>query len=343
MTFIWPAALLLLLVLPLLVAWYLRLQQRRRQLAARYGTLGLLQAPGGGAPRPLGRRRHLPPALFLAGLAVLLVALARPQMVVSLPRLQGTVILAFDVSGSMAADDLKPTRMEAAKEAARAFVDRQPATVQIGVVSFSDSGFAVQPPTNEQATILAAIDRLRPERGTSLAHGILTALNAILIDEEDGAGGQGRLLYSDLTPSPTPSPTPVPAGTYAPAAVVLLTDGENTAPPDPLEAVQLAADRGVRVYTIGIGSAEGATLEIEGFSIHTQLDEPTLKAVAERTGGTYFNAADAEELRSIYANLNPELGIAPEKTEVTALFAGVSALLLLIGGACSLLWFSRLP
>lgn len=342
MTFIWPAALLLLLVLPLLVAWYLRLQRRRGQLAARYGTLGLLQAPGGGAPRPLGWRRHLPPALFLAGLAVLLVALARPQMVVSLPRLQGTVILAFDVSGSMAADDLKPTRMEAAKEAARAFVDRQPATVQVGVVSFSDSGFAVQPPTNEQATILAAIDRLRPERGTSLAHGILTALNAILVDEGDGNGGQG-LLYSDLTPSPTPSPTPVPPGTYAPAAIVLLTDGENTAPPDPLEAVQVAADRGVRVYTIGIGSPEGSTLEIEGFSIHTQLDEPTLQAVAERTGGTYFNAADAEELRSIYTNLNPELGIAPEKTEVTALFAGVSALLLLIGGAFSLLWFSRLP
>ncbi|MFN8467002.1 MAG: VWA domain-containing protein [Caldilineaceae bacterium] len=352
MTFIWPAALLLLLVLPLLVAWYLRLQRRRSQLAARYGTLGLVQAPGGGAPRPLGWRRHLPPALFLAGLAVLLVALARPQMVVSLPRLEGTVILAFDVSGSMAADDLKPTRMEAAKEAARAFVDRQPPTVQVGVVSFSDSGFAVQPPTNEQATILAAIDRLRPERGTSLAHGILTALNAIFIDEDDTAekraadgvaGEPGQLLYSDLTPAPTPSPTPVPPGTYAPAVIVLLSDGENTAPPDPLEAVQVAADRGVRVYTIGIGSAEGATLEIEGFSIHTQLDEQTLQAVAERTGGTYFNAADAEELRSIYTNLNPELGIAPEKMEVTALFAGVSALLLLIGGAFSLLWFSRLP
>ena len=124
---------------------------------------------------------------------------------------------------------------------------------------------------------------------------------------------------------------------------MLLTDGENTAPPDPLEAVQAAADRGVRVYTVGIGSPEGATLEIEGFSIHTQLDEPTLQAVAERTGGTYFNAVDEEGLRAIYANLNPELGIAAEKMEVTALFAGVSALLLLIGGALSLFWFSRLP
>jgi Ca-activated chloride channel family protein len=273
-------------------------------------------------------------------------------MVISLPRLQGTVILAFDVSGSMAADDLKPTRMEAAKEAARTFIDRQPATVRIGVVSFSDSGFAVQPPTNEQATILAAIDRLRPERGTSLANGIVTALNALFAGDEvsseeraaDGVGGEpGQPLYSDLTPAPTPSPTPMAPGTYAPAAIVLLTDGENTAPPDPLEAVQAAADRGVRVYTVGIGSPEGATLEIEGFSIHTQLDEQTLQAVAERTGGEYFNAVDEEGLRAIYAELNPELGIAPEKMEVTALFAGLSALLLLIGGALSLLWFSRLP
>ena len=318
MTFAWPAALLLLLVLPLLGAWYLRLQRRRRGLAARYGTLGMVQGGGtsaGAGPRPLGWRRHLPFALFLAGLAVLLVALARPQMEISLPRLQGTVILAFDVSGSMAADDLKPTRMEAAKEAARTFVDRQPPTVRIGVVSFSDSGFAVQPPTNEQPTILAAIDRLRPERGTSLANGIVTALNAIFAGEEvsseeraaDGvASAPGQPLYSDLTPSPTPSPTPVPPGTYAPAAIVLLTDGENTAPPDPLEAVQAAADRGVRIYTVGIGSPEGATLAIEGFSIHTQLDEPTLQAVAERTGGEYFNAVDEEGLREIYAKLNPQ-------------------------------------
>lgn len=355
MTFLWPAALLLLLLLPPFVVWYLRLQQRRGQLAARYGTLGMVQMGGavqGSGPRPLGWRRHLPFALFLAGLAVLLVALARPQMVISLPRLQGTVILAFDVSGSMAADDLKPTRMEAAKEAARTFVDRQPATVRIGVVSFSDSGFAVQPPTNEQATILAAIDRLRPERGTSLANGIVTALNAIFAGEEvssedraaDGVAGEpGQKLYSDLTPAPTPSPTPLPPGTYAPAAIVLLTDGENTAPPDPLEAVQAAADRGVRIYTVGIGSPEGATLEIEGFSIHTQLDEPTLQAVAARTSGEYFNAVDEEGLRAIYAALNPQLGIAPEKMEVTALFGGLSALLLLVGGALSLLWFSRLP
>lgn len=337
MTFIWPAALVTLLLIPLLVAVYLRMQRRRRELAARYGTLGIVQEM---AQRPLGRRRHIPPAFFLVGLTVLLVALARPQMVVSLPRLEGTVILAFDVSGSMAADDLEPTRMEAAKAAARAFVARQPATVQIGVVSFSDSGFAVQAPTNEQETVLAAIDRLRPERGTSLAHGILTALNAIASEEEDA--GSPR-LYSDLTPTPTLEPTPVPEGTYASAVVVLLTDGENTAPPEPLEAAQAAADRGVRVHTVGIGSPEGANLEIEGFTIHTRLDEATLQQISELTDGTYYNAVNEEELLSIYENLDPELGIGPEKMEVTALFAVVSAILLLIGGAYSLFWFSRVP
>ena len=198
MSFIWPAVLVLLLLVPLFVVLYLRIQRRRQGLAARYGTLGSVQEA---AQRPLGARRHIPPAFFLAGLTILLIALARPQMVVSLPRLEGTVILAFDVSGSMAADDLKPTRMEAAKAAAQAFVARQPPTVQIGVVSFSDSGFAVQAPTNEQETVLAAINRLRPERGTSLAHGILTALNTIAIEHED-AGSPATLQRLDAGAHP---------------------------------------------------------------------------------------------------------------------------------------------
>ncbi len=334
MSFIWPMMLLFLLLIPLFVVLYLRMQQRRRQLAARYGTLGQLRA---GAGRPLGRRRHIPPALFLAGLAILLIALARPQTVVSLPRLEGTIILAFDVSGSMAADDLEPTRMEAAKTAALAFVNRQPASVQIGVVAFSDSGFAVQLPTNEQETIIAAINRLAPERGTSLGQGILVALDTIFVAEEEPR------LYSNLTPTPTAEPTPVPPGTYTSAAIVLLTDGENTAPPDPFEAAQYAADRGVRIYPIGIGSAAGTTLEVEGFSVHTQLDEPTLQQIAQLTDGVYYNAANEEDLRSIYENLTPEFVVKPETMEVTSLFAGASLLVLLTGGLFSLAWFSRLP
>ena len=333
MSFIWPMMLLFLLILPLFVVLYLRMQRRRQQAVARYGSLGIVQAAG----RPLGARRHLPPTLFLSGLTILLLALARPQAVVSLPRLEGTIILAFDVSGSMAAEDLTPTRMEAAKTAALAFAKRQPATVRIGVVAFSDSGLSVLPPTNDQAAIFAAINRLVPERGTSLAYGILAALDAIFIDPE------AINYYSNLTPTPTPPPPPVPAGSYTSAAIVLLTDGENTAPPDPMEATQLAADRGERIYPIGIGSAAGATLEVEGFTVHTRLDEATLQQIAEFTAGAYYNAATEEELRTIYETLDPELVVKSQEMEVTSLFAGASILLLLSGGLVSLLWFSRMP
>ena len=336
MSFIWPPMLLSLLLMPLGVALYLRLQRRRRRLAASYGSLGLVQEAAG---RRLGGRRHVPPALFLLGLTLLAVALARPRTVLSLPKVEGTVILAFDVSGSMAADDLKPTRMEAAKAAARAFVQRQPRTVQIGVVAFSDSGFSVQAPTNDQEAVLAAIDRLAPARGTSLANGILASLNTIAAAD----GRQTPRLYSNLTPTPTPTPTPVPKGTYAPAVIVLLTDGENTAPPNPLAAAQVAADRGVRIDTVGIGSAAGATLHVEGFAVRTRLDEATLQQIAQLTDGAYYSAEDEQDLRAIYENLGSRLVSKPELTEVTSMLAGAGLLALLAGGACSLLWFSRLP
>jgi Ca-activated chloride channel family protein len=335
MSFIWPVMLVLLVLVPLFVVSYIVLQRRRQQLVARYGRLGF--ASGAGA-RGSGLQRHIPPALFLTGFAILMVALARPQTVVSLPKQEGTVILAFDDSGSMAADDLKPTRMEAAKAAARDFVQRQPLSVQIGVVAFSDSGFTVQIPTNDKDGILAAINRLAPQRGTSLASGILASLNTIAAGTR-----QAPLLYSDLTPSPTPSPTPVPKGTYTSAVIVLLTDGENNESPDPLAAAQTAADRGVRIYTVGIGSAQGTTLHINGFTVHTQLDEATLKQISELTGGAYYNAENEQDLLKIYDNLNTQLVIKPQKTEVTSIFAGASILALLIGGVFSLLWFSRLP
>jgi Ca-activated chloride channel family protein len=339
MSFIWPAMLFLLLLVPLCVLLYVRLQQRRRRFAARFGSLGLVQAAAGTmGRRGLGGRRHIPPAFFLLGLTTLMIALARPQTVVSLPRLEGTVILVFDVSGSMAADDLKPTRMEAAKAAARDFVQRQPRSVQIGVVAFSDSGLAVQAPTNDQEAILASINRLTPQRGTSLGQGILTALNTIAAGSE-----QAPRLYSNLTPTPRPSPTPVPEGTFTSAAIVLLTDGENNESPNPLAAAQTAAERGVRIYTVGIGSAAGTTLHVNGFTVHTQLDEAMLQQIAQLTEGAYYNAENQEDLRAIYENLDLGLVIKPEKTEVTALFAGAGILALLIGGTLSLLWFSRLP
>lgn len=335
MSFIWPIMLLSLLLVPLLIMLYLRQQQRRQRLVARYGSLGLIQGTGG---RQAGWRRHLPPALFLAGLIILLIAMARPQTVVSLPRQEGTVILAFDISGSMAAGDLQPSRMEAAKVAAQAFVQRQPRTIQIGLVAFSDGGFAVQAPTNDQEAILATINRLTPQRGTSLGQGILAALNTI-------AAGDEPVPSLSLTPVPTPAatPTPVPPGTYIPAVIVLLTDGENTDAPDPLVVAQAAAGQGVRIYPVGIGSAAGTTLHINDFTVHTRLNEALLQQIAQITGGVYYQAEDEQELLSIYDNLDPQLVIKPEEMEVTAIFAGASLLVMLIGGTFSLLWFSRAP
>jgi Ca-activated chloride channel family protein len=334
MSFIWPVMLVALLVVPLLIALYLRLQGQRRQ-AARHANLGFAPQAAG---RRLGARRHIPPALFLLALTVLIVALARPQMELSLPKLEGTVVLVFDVSGSMAADDLKPTRMDAAKVAAREFVKRQPPTIQIGVVAFSDGGLSVQAPTNEQDTLLAAINRLTPQRGTSVGQGILAALKTI-----DALKGLPTNYYSNRTPTPTPTPTPMPKGTFTSAAIVLLTDGENNENPDPLAVAQAAADRGVRIYTIGIGSAAGTTLHINGFTVHTRLNEPALQQIAQLTEGAYYNVANQDDLRRVYDTLDFQWVVKSEKTEVTALFAMAGILLMLTGGAFSLLWFSRLP
>jgi Ca-activated chloride channel homolog len=335
MSFIWPVMLVFLAAIPLLALLYVRLQRRRRQAAARFGTLGFAQQAAG---HKLGARRHIPPALFLLSLAILIVALARPQTELNLPRLEGTVVLVFDVSGSMAAEDLKPTRMEAAKAAARDFVQRQPSTIQIGVVAFSDGGLSVQAPTNEQDAVLAAINRLTPQRGTSVGQGIVAALKAIEV-----AKGQPTNYYSNRTPTPTATPTPVPKGTFTSAVIVLLTDGENNENPNPLAVAQAAADRGVRIYTIGIGTAAGTTLKVNGFTVHTRLDEQSLQQISQLTEGAYYSAASQDDLHKVYDNLGLQLEVKPEQTEVTSLFAVAGILVMLLGGAFSLLWFNRLP
>lgn len=335
MTFIWPSMLVFLLLIPLFVWLYLRIQRQRRQLVARYGNL---MVASGHVTRRLGFHRHIPPMFFLVALTIMIIALARPEAVIGVPRIEGTVILTFDISASMAADDLEPTRLEAAKAAAAAFIERQPSTVQIGIVAFSDSGLSIQQPTYNQADALAAISRLDPARGTSLGNGVLVSLNVI-----ETNGQEVTNYYSDLTPVPTPSPTPVPAGTYTSSVIVLLTDGENTNEPDPLEVAQAAADRGVRIYTIGIGSATGTTLEIEGFNVFSQLDEVMLQQIAQVTGGSYFNAESREELVEVYENLNRQFVIRPEPMEITPILAGIGILSLLFGGILSMLWFGRVP
>jgi len=335
MSFIWPTMLLSLFLVPLCAWLYLRLQQRRRSLLASYGAFGLMQGAGG---QQLGLRRHIPPVLFLAGLTILLIAVARPQAVVSLPKREGTVIMVFDVSGSMAADDVEPNRLEAAKAVGLDFVERQPNTVQIGLVAFSDGGIAVQAPTNDQEAIMAAISRLAPQRGTSVGQGILVALNTIAV-----SAGQEPLLDSNLTPVPETTPAPLPEESYPSAVILLLSDGENNEEPDPLEAAQTAADYAVRIYTIGIGTTAGTILEADGFTVHTRLEEEALKQIAQISEGLYYSAENQEELQAVYENLEPQFVIRPDEMEVTSLFAGAGIFVFLIGGAFSLLWFSRLP
>lgn len=331
MTFIWPPMLLLLVFIPIFVLLYLRMQMQRRKLVATYGRFTTTQTNR----RSPGARRHVPPVLFLAALIILVVSLARPQAVVALPRVEGTVILAFDISASMAAEDLLPTRIDAAKAAAEEFVLSQPRTVQIGVVAFSDSGLAVLQPSYEQDEILAAIRRLAPARGTSLGNGMYAALTTILVDADQ------TNYYSDRTPEPTAEPTPMPPGVFTSGVIVLLSDGDNTEDPDPVEAAQMAAERGIRIFTIGIGSPAGTVLNIEGFNVFTQLNEPMLQQISQLTGGSYYNADSEEDLLDIYTDLTAQFVIKPEEMEITPLFAGVSLLLMLIGGTLSLLWFGR--
>jgi Ca-activated chloride channel family protein len=334
-SFIWPVMLLTVALVPLGIVLY-RVLESRRHRAMTSGGLGL--GPGA-VRRPIGARSWIPAGLFVGGLLVLMVALARPQAAVDLPREEGTVILAFDVSGSMAADDLKPTRMDAAKAATQDFVERQPPGVIVGVVAFSDSGVSVQAPTSDQATVLAAIKRLAPERGTSLGQGILASLSTIATAEN----GPSTNYYSNRSPATTATPAPVAPGSHTSAVIVLISDGENTQAPDAGAAAQAAASQGVRIYTVGIGSAAGTTLDINGFKVHTQLDEATLRGIADVTGGTYYGATDEQDLHKIYDELDTRLVVKPQMIEITSLFAGASVLLLTLGGVLSLGWLGRLP
>jgi Ca-activated chloride channel family protein len=326
MTFAWPWMLPSLAAVPLLVVGYRRLLRRQAALREELAALGMV-ATGGPRAR---RGRHIGPALLLGALTLLLVALARPEATIAEPRREGTVILAFDVSTSMAATDLAPTRMEAAKAAAREFVSRQPASIRIGVVAFGESGVITQQPTTSQPEVLAAVERLSPQGGTAVGRGILTSLTAIA----------GRPVLLDDTPSESDLEA-ADVGYYGSSAVILLSDGENTAQPDPLSLAELASTAGVRIHPIGIGSTEGTVLEVDGFQVATALDERLLRQIAETTDGTYYSAADEKSLAEVYSAI--ELGWSTEarRVEVTALFAAGAALLLLAGALVSLVRSGR--
>jgi len=340
MSFIWPFMLTLLLLIPLLVVVYILLQRRRQKYALRYASLSLVKEAMGRGP---GWRRHVPAVLFMFALTAMLIALARPQAETLVPAAEGTIILTIDVSGSMIATDLQPNRLEAAKAAARAFVEKQPDTVQVAIVSFSDNAFVVQPPTDDKGALISAINRLNWQRGTAIGRGLIASLDAIA--EKTGHGEEINLqdLQNGGADPTTPQPTPMPQGQYQNAIVVLLTDGENNQWPEPVDIAQIAADRGIRVYTVGIGSEEGAIVRIQGRAIRTRLDEQTLRTISEITGGEYYNAQTEADLVKIYENLSTNLVLKTEKTEITAYVTGIAVLLSLLAGFLSLMWFNRLP
>ena len=338
MSFQWPSLLWLLLLLPLLVGGYLWLLRRRRRQTVVLSSLGVARQALGRGPH---WRRHVPPALLLAALAALLVAIARPVAVISLPMADRTIILAMDVSGSMRAEDVKPNRLEASQQAAKAFLDSLPREVRVGVISFA----VVQAPTTSREDVLAAIDRFQLQRGTATGSGVILSLATLFPDhgiEIQQVTGQRNFPGRPIAePKAKPAFTPVAPGSYASAAIIMLTDGARTMGPDPLEAARMAAERGVRVYTVGIGTREGDTIGFEGWSMRVRLDEDTLKQIAAQTQGEYFYAGTAEDLKTVYERLSTRMVVERRETEISALFAALGALLTVVAAGLSLWWFGR--
>ncbi len=346
MSFLWPGLLVLLAAVPALVAVYLWVLRRQKAAAVRFASLALAREAMGGT-RPW--RRHLPPALFLLGLAVAILAIARPSALLTLPSQQRTIILAIDVSLSMRATDVQPSRLAAAQAAARAFVQDLPPDLRVGIVSFAGTALAVQKPTTRKDELEEAIDRLQLDRHTAIGSGIIMSLATLLPDEGIdleslvlGSRQSWRIHRPPQKVAPRKQVQPVPPGSNGSAAIVLLTEGRRTTGPDPLEAAQLAADRGIRVFTVGFGSAAGGPAMIEGYSIFMMFDEETLKGIAGITRAEYFHASSADELTKVYESLSSRFVLSKEEREVTALFAALAALLTLASAGLSLAWFHRL-
>jgi Ca-activated chloride channel family protein len=338
MSVLWPVSLLLLGLLPLLVAAYVWVLRRRRRYAVRFSSLSLVRDA---LPRYSRLRRHLPFALFVLSLASLIVALGRPAALVTVPSGQTTIVLALDVSRSMLAQDIQPSRIDAAVAAASSFIQRQGANTQIGVVAFAGFAEMAQPPTSDQGALLAAVESLTTGRGTAIGSGILEAIDVI-------AQIDPNVAPSVDENSSAAAPTPVPEGVLAPSIIVVLTDGVSTRGIEPIDAAQQAADRGVRVYTIGFGTDMGASQggSQGGFDpfagapsgFRRGIDEETLKQVADLTGGEYYTAESADELLKVFQELPTSLITKRERTEVSVAFAAFGALLAALAVGLSLRW-----
>lgn len=346
--FLWPQFLWLLAVLPLLVLLYWWILRRRKRVALRYASLSIVREAMG---RTTGWRRHIPPLLLLLAFGAMLLAAARPVATITLPSTQQTIILAMDVSGSMRATDVLPNRLVASQNAAKAFLKELPRHVKVGIVAFAGSAQVVQPVTLSREDLNTAIDKFQMQRATAIGSAIVVALSELFPGQVDLASvtygrasndpfaPQGRAIDQPQTEKKPFEP--VPPGSYGSAAIILLTDGQRTTGVDTDEAAKMAADRGVRVYTVGVGTVDGEVIGFEGWSMRVRLDEDTLKAVARDTKGEYFYAGTAENLKQVYESLSTRLTVEKKETEVSGLLALAAAVLVLMSAGLSLLWFNR--
>ena len=339
--FYWPKFLWLLAVLPLLVLAFAWVVRRRRALLAKYSNLAMVREA---SARTGAWRRYTPPVLYLLAVACMILAIARPHATLTVPTSQRTIILAMDVSGSMRAKDVPPSRIAVAQDAAREFVRSLPSSTRVGVVAFAGTASLVQQPTQNRDDVIAAIDRFQLQRGSAIGSAIILSLATLF-------PGQGIEVTETGAP-PRRNPfgpeaekkefKPVPAGSFETGAIILITDGQRTAGPEIAKAAQMAAERGVRVYTVGIGTPTGEALSFEGMSMRVKLDEDAMKQIAKVTRGEYYAAGSAKALMQVYDALSARLVFERRDMELSALLAAAGAVLSLIAAALSMFWFNRI-
>ena len=329
--------------LPALPWLYLWLLHRRGKAALRYSSVHMVREASGRS-----WRRHVPPALVFLALAVLALAVARPVARLTLPWTRSSIMLAMDVSLSMRVTDVKPTRLAAAQQAAKEFLRELPRNIDVALVTFAASAQVAQAATTDRASLVEAIDAFQMQIGTAVGSAIVVCLAELFPDEgislgDMTFGAQHKARVGEDPPKkPTKQVAPVAPGSYDSAAIVLLSDGRRTTGVDTLEAAKMAADHGVRIYVIGLGTVDGNVSSGEGLAIYMQLDEPTLREVASMTGGEYHHAGTAEDLRSVYRHLGSRVQVRARETELAPWLALVAAILVAVAASLSLLWFARI-
>jgi len=342
MFFLSPLNLWLLVVLPLLPLAYLWLLRRRKSAPLTFSNVALVRTAAG-----LSWKRHMPPALLALACSVLLFAAARPVAKVPLPWAKSTIMLAMDISRSMRVTDVKPTRLAAAQEAAKLFLSELPRGIEVGLVTFAGTSQVAQAATLDREPLVAAINGFQMQLGTAIGSAIVLCLSELFPDHGISLEGVSNAYKSqsrsldDKNKPPPKQITPVPPGSYRSAAIILLSDGRRTMGIDTIEAAQMAADRGVRIYVVGLGTVDGAVDMPEGMPIYLRLDEPTLREVARITGGDYHYAGTAEQLRSVYQNLGSTLQVQKRETELSGLLALLAAVIAVVAAGLSVVWGPR--